>query len=154
VTGDLGRAIEAISGADVRYDRLAWGINSRTREYLRRLRDTGNGYAFKEDVDKGMLDGHQLLVSNNVSRTSSSTYGTAGSNSDVFLFAPEHIVIAANPTVRVQVFPGGAYRDSNGDVQSGISNDQTVFAITMGHDIGMRHTSAGAIIYNAAWTNA
>lgn len=153
VTTDLGRAIEAISGANVRYRSLTWGINSRTREYLRRLRDTGNGFAFKGDVDRGVLDGHKLVVSNNVSSTSSSTFGVAGSNSDVFLFAPEHIVLASNPTVRVQVFPGGAYADSGGTVVSGLSNDQTVFAITMGNDIGMRHTSAGAIIYDAAWTN-
>lgn len=44
------------------------------------------------------------------------------------------------------MFPGGSYLDANGNMVSGISNDQTVVRAIVQHDINMRQEAAVVVL--------
>lgn len=69
-----------------------------------------------------------------------------GANSGLMFFAHfPSLVIWDSMSRTVEVFRGGAYRDENGTVQSGISNDETVITCIAEHDFQQRYQEAVSI---------
>lgn len=157
VTSDLSKAVGRLGTANLRLRNPHWVFPTRVENYLKSLRTGANSdgnYGFKDEMLGGTLEGHRYIASNVARNTSTSGAGTGGSNSEIYLIDAGHIVIASNPTVRVEMVPYGAYVNSAGTVTSGLANDESVFLTVMEHDIAPRHREAIVVIENAAWFNA
>lgn len=156
VTSDLAKADAKLGTANLRKRNPCWVMPTRVESYLKSLRTGANSdgnYGFKDEMLAGTLEGYKY-VSSNTARNTSGSGGVAGSNSELYLIDAGHIVIASNPTVRVEMVPYGAYIDSSGSIQSGLSRDETVFMVVMEHDIAPRHREAIVVVENAAWFNS
>lgn len=153
ITADLSHAQEVMSSSNIRMRNPYWVMPTRVKHYLRSVRGADDQYGFRDDLNQGTLDGIPVIASNVARNTSTTGAGTGGSNSEVYLIDAGHIVIGANPNVRIEMVPYGAYADANGTIQSGLSNDETVFLCVMEHDIAPRHREAICVIENADWFN-
>lgn len=150
VQNELTEAAELMDATNIPVESRFFLMSTRSKNFLRTLRtgDAGNGvYAFRSDIDGGSLEGARLRVSNQI-RNDHDT-----SKSKVFLIDAAHWYVGMNPQVRVGVFPGAAYLDRNGNMQSGVANDQTVFSITMHADIAPSLVEAVSVIDDVVWKN-
>lgn len=76
-----------------------------------------------------------------------------GSDSEVYCVMFQDCIIGfdqATP-MAVEAFPNGTFYDGSA-LQSGISSDQTPIRLLEGHDILVRHDTAGSLITTVQWT--
>lgn len=130
ITKELAKAPRLLEDAKVAISRGHYFLAPREAWYLRALRTSDGAYAFPE-VSAGLLLGFPF------SRTQQIPINLGGGTNQSFvLFANmDDIELGQGESVAIEAFPGGAYKDSSGTMQSGISNDQTVIAMTESHDL-------------------
>lgn len=147
VIRDLGEMIRRLEDNDVPLDGAAWMINPTVRKGLFTALDSNSNPVFRAELDSGRLMGFPFGVTTQIP----SNLGGPGDESEVYFAAFPLLVIAENETMRIEMFPGGAYFDGAA-VVSGISQDQTVMRAIAKHDFGARQRGQEvAVLTGADW---
>jgi len=130
VTADLGRAIATPMALDVDVKNGGgWILPISVYRYLHSACDANSNRVWRDEMDKGFLEGFPYQVTSQIPETISST------KTEAYFVAFGYCVIAENQNMELAVFPGGAYYDGS-NVVSGISLNQTVVRVVAKHDFG------------------
>ena len=143
VAADMTKALRLLEEGNVPLDGAAWIMAPRSRWALSNLLDGNSNYIYKSDLDKGMLFGFPVGISNQIP-----TNLGAGTESEVYLFNAPLTVIAENENLLLEAFPGGAYYDGSA-VQSGISRDETPIRAIALHDFGCQQRGTEVVVLTA-----
>lgn len=146
VTNDLAAAVLKLRNADVRFLRPGWLIAPRTEMYLRTIRDGNGNYAFKDEMDRGMLFGYPFGVTTQIP----TNLGAGTDESEVYFADFSDVVIGQLMTIGIDVSDTAAYHDG-ANVVAAFSLDQTVIRAIMEHDIGLRHDVSVSVIEQVTW---
>lgn len=145
VDNDLGRLELALANDNVPYNGAHWIMSPRTAMFLTNLRD-GNGNKVYPEMAQGQLRGkpvHQTTeIPNNLG---------GGSESEIMLAHPQHVVIGEHMGIELALSTEAAYKDGDGKMQAAFSRDETLMRMIMQHDLGLRHLSAVAILTGVTW---
>jgi HK97 family phage major capsid protein len=108
------------------------------------LATTTGDWMFKAGLEQAQPTflGFPVKLTTQLEVTNSFIGASAGMS--FFVHAPS-LVIWDSMSRTVEAFRGGAYRDENGTVQSGISNDETVITCIAEHDFQQRYQEAASI---------
>jgi HK97 family phage major capsid protein len=135
---DFIEAEDLILSSNVRTKELVWLMNHKTLATLKTLRyATTNILAFENLRDpEPTLMGHKVVVTNNIP--------VSNSTSNIYLFAPEHFVIADRQDLQFVINP--SHNDSN--FPQGIN--ETLYVATSRVDTLLKYDTACAIITDVA----
>jgi HK97 family phage major capsid protein len=146
-TADGARAKRLLldNNVDVNNPDTKWRFAPRTHQALYQLRDSsGTGYAFREELDKGLWLGLPYGISSQIPINQ----GGSSNESDIYLVHDPLMVFGLGQDMSVALYPGGAYYNGS-SVVSGIAQSQTVFKVEMACDFAA--TQRGAeIVYISA----
>ena len=155
VTTDLSKLELALEQANVQMVRPGWIMSPRTKQYLMNIRDGLGNYVFQAEMARGMLRGKPFKtttqVPNNLQAVAADGTTQTFDGSEITLADFAEVYIGEAGGLEIEVFPGGTYVDSNGQMQSGISNDQTVMRAIVRHDMAMRQEVAVAVLTGVRW---
>jgi HK97 family phage major capsid protein len=142
VTKDLGRAITTLMSLNVDLEGggAGWLLPVSVYNYLHQACDANSNRIWRDEMDKGLLEGFPFAVSSQIPENISST------KTEVYFVNFKSCVIAENETMEVAVFPGGAYYDGS-SVVSGISQNQTVIRVLAKHDFGCQYRGQEIAVY-------
>jgi HK97 family phage major capsid protein len=141
VADDLAAAQRSLMENNIPMTNPGWLMAPRTMVFLRDQLLDGNGNrVYGEEMSRGTLQGFPFYWS-----TSIPINLGGGNESELYLADFDELMIgeATVDNMMVQVFPGGSYWDGT-QLQSGIANDQTVFALKMRHDFAGRQSGVEA----------
>ncbi len=130
--------VEDVEGKNVKLRNAAFAMSSRTKSGIARTLDSNGNFVFKEELKDGMLLGHPVAVSNQIPND----LGGSNDESEIQFGAWDELVIGQVENLELKAFDGGTYRDSAGNLRSGISANQTVLRATMGLDSQVAHEGA------------
>jgi HK97 family phage major capsid protein len=143
---DLARLVRLVEESDVPVDsETGYFILSPAQFWTIYNLTSGTGdmvYARGLELPEPRLLGFRVLKSTAL-KVSNAWIG-ANQGAIYFVHAPSLRIHDAFST-EIEAFRGGSYRDENGTVQSGISNDETVITATGGHDFVLAHETAAAV---------
>lgn len=144
---DLGKLIEALANANVRFLRPGWLMSHRTWRFLFTLLDANSNFVFRDEMKNGTLFGYPF------GRTSQipNNLGGGTNESEVYLADFADVVIAEATQILIDVTTEGAYFDGS-NVVAAFSLDQTVIRAIVEHDLVMRHDESVAVLTAAIWT--
>ncbi|MGI3901244.1 MAG: phage major capsid protein [Janthinobacterium lividum] len=154
VTTDLSRLELALEQANVQMVRPGWIMSPRTKQYLMNIRDGLGNYVFQAEMGRGLLRGKPFRTTTQVQNNFPAVDATGNAQfdgSEITLADFAEVYIGEAGGLEIEVFPGGTYVDSNGQMQSGISNDQTVMRAIVRHDMAMRQEVAVAVLTGVRW---
>jgi HK97 family phage major capsid protein len=129
----------------------AFFMRPRAKMFLATLRDSVGGFVFRGELQgkSPTLYGWPVYETTSIPNNLNQLGGS--NESEVYFGEVPELLIGENTQLLVQIFPGGTYNDINGNLQSGISQDQTVITITLRHDFAMRHTASWAVLVENKW---
>jgi len=114
--------------------------------FLKGLTDSVGHYFFREEMERGMLNGYPYETSTQLP----TNLGTDGHGSYIFFVDFADIVIGDAYTADVEISYEGAYV-SGGTTVSAFQRDQTLFRIIREHDIQPRHLQSIAVATVDGW---
>ncbi len=144
VTNDLGRLELALANANVDFTAAQWVMSPRSAMYLMNLRDGNGNLAFPE-MANGQLRRKAYRVTTEIPDN------LAGSQSEIMLVAPQHVVVGEHLGINIALSTEAAYRDAGNTMQAAFSRDETLMRMILMHDIGLRHLPAVAILTAVTW---
>lgn len=145
VTNDLGRLELALAQANVTHTGAHWIMSPRTAIYLTNLKD-GNGNAAFPEMADNQLRRKPVHVTTEIPENLG-----GGSESEIILVHPAHVVIGEHMGMEIAVSEEAAYRDLNGQMQSSWSRDEILMRMITQHDLGLRHLPAVAVLTHVTW---
>lgn len=145
VTTDLGRMELALANANVVVTGAHWAMSPRTQMYLQNLRDGNGNYAFPE-VANGQLRRKPIHVTTQIPQNLG-----GGTESEILLVAPEHVMIGEHMGIEIAMSTEAAYVDGTSTLVSAFSRDETLMRMILQHDIGLRHLAAVAVLTGVTW---
>jgi len=145
VTTDLGRLELALMNQNVDPTGAHWVMSPRSAMYLTNLRDGNGNLAFPE-MSAGMLRRKSVHVTTAIPGNLG-----AGTESEIGLIHPSHVVIGEQGAINVAVSTEAAYKDASGTMQAAFSRDETLMRLILLHDIGMRHLPAASWLTGVTW---
>jgi HK97 family phage major capsid protein len=145
VDNDLGRMELALGNANVPFTGAHWIMSPRTAMYLTNLRD-GNGNKAYPEMSDGRLRAKPVHVTTEIPDNLG-----GGTESELMLVHPAHILIGEHMGIEVAMSTEAAYKDSAGQMQAAFSRDETLMRMIMQHDIGARHLPAIAVMTGLTW---
>lgn len=142
VTLDLGRAIKTLMALDVDLDGggAGWLLPVSVYNYLHSACDANSNRVWRDEMDKGVLEGFPYAVTSQIPENISTT------KTEVYFVNFKSCVIAESENMEVAVFPGGSYYDGS-NVVSGISLNQTVIRLLARHDFGCMYRGNEIAVY-------
>lgn len=146
VTTDLGKLILQLEAADVRMLRPGWIFAPRTKRYLMDVRDGNGGFAFRDEIRDGTLNGYPFAVTSQIP----TNLGGGGDESEIYFADFADVVIGEEVSFRVDVSADASYHDG-ATVVSCFENDEMLLRVISEHDIGLRHDESVAIIEAVTW---
>ncbi len=166
VVTDLGKIIQALADANVRFVRPGWLFSNRTWRYLFTLLSTTNQFIFRDEMIP-RLPGPQGLISipgiSDVLVMQGTLFGfpyartaqipnnlAPGTGSEIYLVDFADMVIGETTGILVDVSTEAAYFDG-AQVQATFSLDQMVVRALVEHDVGMRHNESVAMLQQVLW---
>ena len=141
---DLTKAIRLVMEGNVPITAGGWIFAPRTWGYLASLRD-GNGNKAYPEMDADRLKGYPYAVTNNVPINLGS-----GNKSELYFATFDQLVVAEDPTVRLEVSAVAAYHDGSA-LQSAFSRDESVVRLIALHDFAPRHEEAIVVLTEVEW---
>jgi len=127
ITADLCTALGAIEGADVQMLALAIFTSIRDKYGLFRLRDGNNNLVFAEEMRAGTLMGAHFDATSQIPITLDASGNGDNDESEVYVVDVSTCAIAEKSSLEFREHPYGTYKNSSGTMESGLTNDQTVF---------------------------
>lgn len=149
VTNDLAGAIQRLEDNNIRVTRPHWFFAPRTKKALRAARTSDGVFAFRSEIDKGMLFGIPFSTTTQIP-----TNLTPGTNTEVILAEMTQLMIGDDPEgLEVRFFEGGTYFDGAA-LQSGISRDEDVIRLKRRVDFQARQVgNETVVIEDVSWDN-
>jgi HK97 family phage major capsid protein len=147
---DLAKAIRKLQEGNVPLmpSNGHWVMAPRTYWGIFNLTSTTGNYIFRDELQKGLLMGYPIHVTNQVPIVGSSTGAiTGGAASFLFFVHAPSCLIGDSMNVQVDIFQNGTYYDGS-VVVSGISTDETVIRVLREHDFALRHDVGASVVYN------
>ncbi|HSR78751.1 MAG TPA: phage major capsid protein [Xanthobacteraceae bacterium] len=145
--GDLNAVVAGIAAMKLtlinglsRMLRPAWFMAPEIIEFIRTRRDDVGGFYYKDEVDRGTLDGIPIHMSQLIP-----TNLGDGRGSEIYLVDMADTVLADTMQVQVDASDVAAYYGTDGKVISTFQRDQSLFRIISAHDFNMRHLQSLAI---------
>lgn len=134
----VGSMIGALMGDNVPMISVGWIFNSQIWQGLYNLKTTTNMYIYREEMNRGMLNGFPFKVSNQIT-TANATAGTT--YSDIFFGDFSEFLVGDEMAFEFSASNEASYYDGS-TLQSAFSLDQTVLKIIAKHDFAIRHNLA------------
>jgi HK97 family phage major capsid protein len=144
---DLGKMIEALANANVRFIRPGWLFSHRTWRFLFTLLDANSNHVFRDEMKNGTLYGYPFARTSQIPNN----LGGGSNESEVYLADFADVVVAEATQILVDVSTEAAYFDGAATA-SAFSLDQTVIRAIVEHDLVMRHDESVAVLVAAIWT--
>ncbi|HSR75951.1 MAG TPA: phage major capsid protein, partial [Xanthobacteraceae bacterium] len=145
VAGIAAMKLTLINGLS-RMLRPAWFMAPTVIEFIRTRRDEVGGFYYKDEIDRGTLDGIPIHMSQQIP-----TNLGAGNGSEIYLVDMADAVLADTMQVQVDASDVAAYYGTDGKVVSTFQRDQSLFRIISAHDFNMRHLQSLAIGLTSDW---
>lgn len=132
----LTTLVQRVECGDVAMDRPGWAMSCRDKWGFIRLVDGNGNFVFANEMARGTLLGMPFYDTTQIP-TNLDYSGTGGDNESELYFADfSTLAIAERGGIDVDVFPNGTYKDSAGNLVSGITNNHTVIRALAYHDFG------------------
>ena len=155
VTNDLAKLELALEGKDVMMTKPGFIMSPRSKTYLMNIRDGLGNQIYYKEMSEGTLRGKPYKMTtqipNNLPGVATDGATATVDGSEIYLADFAEVFIGEAYGLELEVFPGGTYLDSSGNMVSGISNDQTVMRAIVQHDMNMRQEAAVAVLTGARW---
>jgi len=139
ITADLpGTMIGTLMNANTPMINVGWVFNSKTWAEFYNLKTTTNQYIYRDEMNRGMLNGFPFKISNQIT-TANSTAGTT--YYDIFLGDFSEFLFGDEMAFEFMASQEASWYDGT-SLQSAFSLDQTVLKITAKHDMALRHNTS------------
>jgi len=122
---------------------VGWIFNSQIWSAFYNLKTTTNQYIYRDEMNRGTLNGFPFRISNQIT-TANSTAGTT--YFDIFLGDFSEFLFGDEMAFEFMASNEASWYDGS-SLQSAFSLDQTVLKITAKHDMALRHNTA-FLVYN------
>lgn len=142
VDQDLTQVQYLLKKADIPMNDPGWIINPRTELFLMRLKDADGNYVYKDEMMDGTLWGFPYVATNQVP----ANLGVGGDETEIYFADFSQLMIAETQEIMFKISDEAAYRDSEGNLQSAFSKNQTVVQGMAIHDFAARHPEAVAVV--------
>ena len=146
VTNDLTNAIFKLANANVPMSQPGWIMSPRSKFYLMQLRDGNGNYAYRDDLQDGILMGYPVATTTQIP----DNLGGSNDESEIYFADFAQLIIAENTNLIINVSEEASYYDGSQQV-SAFDNDLTVMRALARHDFGVRHDDAVAVIEQVDW---
>ncbi|MCF5855601.1 phage major capsid protein [Aeromonas veronii] len=123
-----------------------WGMSPRTWMKLYGLRD-GNGNKVYPEMAQGLLKGYPIAHTNTIP----TNLGTGTNESEIYFADWNDVVIGEQDNMTIDFSTEAAYVDSNGDMVSSFSRNQSLIRLVGNHDVGFRHPEGLALGTKVTW---
>lgn len=147
IQNDLMKAIRKLEENNVKVRSGFWLMNATTKNGLMGIRDTVANLVFAPEMRTGFLMGFPFYVTNQIPNN----LGGGSDEGEVYFCEASELVIGDHMALTVEMFPNGAYVDSSGTMQSGISTDQSVLRAIAQSDFALRHNVGASVITTVDW---
>lgn len=128
--------------------RPTWFMNAATAEFIATRNDaTGCCFPYRDEINRGMLDGIPLRLAPQIP-----TNLGAGNGTELYLVDMADVLLGETMQVQVDASSEAAYYGTDTAVVSAFQRDQTLFRIITAHDLNMRHLQSLAIGITSNWT--
>lgn len=134
LTGDDPYAIVGLlDQANVPMISPGWIVNGKTKAWLNNLKTSTGAYIFRDEIRSGELAGYPLVMSNQLTYTSSGTYSD-------FVFGDfSEFGWGEQTLLELEQSREATYKDSSGNLQSAFANDLTLIRAISRHDFNVKH---------------
>jgi len=133
-----GTMIGLLMNANTPMISTGWIFNSRIWAAFYNLKTTTNQYIYRDEMNRGTLNGFPFRVSNQIT-TANSTAGTT--YFDIFLGDFSEFLFGDEMAFEFMASNEASWYDGS-SLQSAFSLDQTVLKITAKHDMALRHNTS------------
>ncbi len=132
--GDVPFAIVGLlDQANVPMISPGWIVNGKTKAWLNNLKTSTGAYIFRDEISRGELAGYPIVMSNQLTYTSSGTYSD-------FVFGDfSEFAWGEQTLLELEQSREATYKDSNGNLQSAFANDLTLIRSISRHDFNVKH---------------
>lgn len=154
VAAELGGAINRMDTANVDEDKRVWFMHPRSYNYLYNVQNSLGLYAYREELDKGMLCGYPIFKTTQIRTDFWDASATNKDLSFVILVEMTEDMILDSMQLELAVFKEGSYVDETGATVSAMTSDQTVIRAIAEHDHQLRHQASCAVIQGVRWAPA
>lgn len=117
---------------------VGWVFNSQIWSAFYNLKTTTNQYIYRDEMNRGTLNGFPFRISNQIT-TANSTAGTT--YFDIFLGDFSEFIFGDEMAFEFMASNEASWYDGS-SLQSAFSLDQTVLKITAKHDMALRHNTS------------
>jgi HK97 family phage major capsid protein len=134
--------------------RPRWNMSPVTEFFLKGLRDQVGNFVFKDEMEKGTLNGIMYKTTQQFpTNLTANLYptGTAADGAYLFLVDYADIIIAETYRMMVDASDVAAYKDSSGTMVSAWTRDQTSFRLIEEHDFAVRHQASICVALLPGW---
>jgi len=140
-------ALNALAEDNVPLRNLAWFMASRTYFALTKVRTTNGERVFPE-LDRNMLRGFPVFVSNNIP----TNLGGGGNESEIYLVYMPDAVIAEMGGMEIAVDSSASIDTGGGTTVNLFQSDATAVRAIMRHDFALLHDESAAVVTGVTWT--
>jgi HK97 family phage major capsid protein len=133
-----GSMIGALMNDNTPMISVGWIFNSRIWSAFYNLKTTTNQYIYRDEMNRGTLNGFPFRISNQIT-TANSTAGTT--YFDIFLGDFSEFMFGDEMAFEFMASQEASWYDGS-SLQSAFSLDQTVLKITAKHDMALRHNTS------------
>lgn len=123
-----------------------WGMSPRTWMKLFGLRD-GNGNKVYPEMASGLLKGYPIAHTNTIP----ANLGTGTNESEIYFADWNDVVIGEQDNMTIDFSTEATYKDTNGDLVSAFSRNQSLIRLVGNHDVGFRHPEGLALGTKVTW---
>ncbi|OLF60213.1 capsid protein [Aeromonas veronii] len=142
----LDALILMLMGSDSKMIKPGWALSPRTWMKLFGLRD-GNGNKVYPEMASGLLKGYPIAHTNTIPVN----LGTATNESEIYFADFNDVVIGEQDNMTMDFSTEAAYVDTNGDMVSAFSRNQSLIRLVGNHDVGFRHPEGLALGTKVTW---
>lgn len=144
LSADLaGTMISTLMSKKVPMQNVGWIFNSLIWGAFYNLKTTTNQYIYRDEMNKGILNGFPFKISDQIT-TANSTAGTT--YYDIFLGDFSEFMFGDEMAFEFRASEDASYYDGS-SLQSAFAQDLTILKITSKHDMALRHDTA-FLVYN------
>ncbi len=123
-----------------------WGMSPRTFMKLFGLRD-GNGNKVYPEMAQGLLKGYPIEHTNSIP----ANLGAGSNESEIYFADFNDSIIGEDGIYRIDFSKEATYKDSEGNLVSAFSRNQSLIRIVTEHDFGCRHPEGLVLGTGITW---
>jgi HK97 family phage major capsid protein len=135
----IGTMIGSLMGDNIPMLSVGFIFNSQIWQGLYNLKTTTNMYIYRDEMNRGTLNGFPFRVSNQIG-TANATAGTT--YSDIFFGDFSEFIMGDEMAFEFSSSTEASWKDSSGNYNNAFSQDQTILRIIAKHDFALRHDKA------------